>query len=196
MKTFKNKITVSQLSLLCEQYETMLEAKFTPNVAIRLVELCADIYGKVRTGGNPGPHSVWQVRRQLWSKMALIVLSENPGLQDSKSKMRPKEFFRVEHGTPKRKFAEEVIELHRTSRLSQRSMDDLTDRYWRVAVITLDEDKALSRIGARSRSYKTPESRWAAAGIEFADNAIDAMHQIEVEQIDEVTIKLLEDKDR
>jgi hypothetical protein len=45
-------------------------------------------------------------------------------------------------------------------------MAKLVERYWKLAVISLEEDKRLNKV-ARSKAFKTPEDRWAAAGIEF-----------------------------
>jgi hypothetical protein len=45
-------------------------------------------------------------------------------------------------------------------------MAELIEREYKLAVITLKQDRRLNRI-ARSKKFDTPEERWAAAGIEF-----------------------------
>ncbi len=45
-------------------------------------------------------------------------------------------------------------------------MQRLVERYWKLAVITLEEDQRLNKV-ARSKMYDTPEKRWSAAGINF-----------------------------
>ncbi len=45
-------------------------------------------------------------------------------------------------------------------------MAKLVKRYWKLAVITLEEDERLNKV-ARSKTFKTPEERWAAAGIKL-----------------------------
>ena len=42
----------------------------------------------------------------------------------------------------------------------------MVDRLWKLAVITLDEDRHLNKT-ARSLMFDTPEARWKAAGIKF-----------------------------
>jgi hypothetical protein len=39
------------------------------------------------------------------------------------------------------------------------TMAKLVKRYWKLAVITLEEDNRLNKV-ARSRAFKTPEARW------------------------------------
>jgi hypothetical protein len=45
-------------------------------------------------------------------------------------------------------------------------MARLTRRYWKLAVITLEEDFALNAI-AKNGPFNAPDLRWAAAGIKF-----------------------------
>lgn len=46
---------------------------------------------------------------------------------------------------------------------------DLIGKYWDIAYITKEEDQRLRDLGLRSKLMATPHERWAAAGIEFAD---------------------------
>ena len=69
-------------------------------------------------------------------------------------------------GTPRRAFARKVWSLYKNNELSETTMKKLVKRDYKLAVITVDEDRRLNRI-ARSKTFDTPEKRWAAAGITF-----------------------------
>jgi hypothetical protein len=49
-------------------------------------------------------------------------------------------------------------------------MNRLVRKYWRIAVITHEEDRKISR-----KWFKSPQERWAAAGIRFPKNSPNAM---------------------
>jgi len=134
-----------------------MAAGLTENLAIRTLELLADVYAKLHKGGSATPHHVSQV--PLWSKKAIQLRNTLP---DAK----PFQYLRVEHGTPRRAFAREVLSLYRKDRLTTRTMANLVQRSYRLAVITIEEDRALNKL-ARSKVLTTPEARWASAGIEF-----------------------------
>jgi hypothetical protein len=57
------------------------------------------------------------------------------------------------------------MELYKRDALTEKAMAALV-KFWKLAVITLDEDARLNGI-ARSRCFASPEERWDAAGIEF-----------------------------
>ncbi len=135
----------------------MIDAGVTENLAIRTLELFADVYAKVQVIGNASPHHVKHVK--LWPLKA-------KGLRLAIPDAKPRDYFRVEHGTPRRGFARKVLDLYPKNNLTTTTMDDLVEREYRLAVITLDEDRNLNRI-ARSTMFDTPEARWAKAGIEF-----------------------------
>ncbi len=149
----KNSITIDQLHVACRHGGEMIEAGVSPNFAIRTLELFADFYGKLKQGGNGAPHHPSQV--VLWSVKAKELRRTNPDAQ-----------LRVEHGTPRRYFALRVLELYKARELNTTAMDELVDRWYRLAVITLEEDRILNKM-ARSKVPDTPEKRWRAAGIEF-----------------------------
>ena len=112
---------------------------------------------------HPNGHPILDPRKQccgqLWSVEALKIREEYPNA-------KPRNHFRVEHGTPRRHFARLVLELYEQQELTQERLNALVGRYWKLAVISLEEDKRLNKI-ARSKMYDTPEERWAAASIEF-----------------------------
>ena len=87
-------------------------------------------------------------------------------LRDARPDAKPKDYFRVEHGTPQRGFARMVLALQRRNELTEDTATDLVKKFYKLAVITLEEDQQLNRI-ARSKVFDTPDARWAAAGIEF-----------------------------
>ena len=152
-----NAITIDQLNLACRHVEEMMAAGVTENMAIRTLEMFANGYANLLMGGNASPHHVTQV--DLWSVKAKKLRMKMP---DGK----PKDLFRVEHGTPRRAFARKVITLYKKGKLNETSMQKVVKRYWRLAVVTLEEDQCLNRV-ARSRMFGTPEKRWSAAGIKF-----------------------------
>ncbi len=150
----KNQPTIKQLLIMCRHIDEMIAEGVTMNHAIRLLELSTDVYAKLLTGGSASPHSAKQVK--LWSLAA----------EKFKSKASFGKYVRVEHGTPRRAFAHMILKLYHKQKLNKREMDKLVKKYWKLAVITLEEDRKLNKI-ARSKIYKTPELRWKAAGIHF-----------------------------
>lgn len=155
----KNAISLEQIEIACRHVHELKDAGVTENLAIRILEHFADVYAKLHTGGSATPHHVDQVK--LWSQEALKIRKDNP-------KAKPRDHFRVEHGTPKREFARLVLGLYAESKLNKGQLDELVERHWKLAVISLDEDKRLNAI-ARSKMHNTPEERWAAAGIIFPE---------------------------
>jgi hypothetical protein len=153
----KNAITVPQVKVVCRHVEEMIAAGVTENLAIRTLELFADVYAKFQVIGNTSPHHVNHVK--LWSVKARKIREAMP---DAK----PKDYFRVEHGTPRRGFARKILGLYQKNELNEHTMQGAVQRYYRLAVITLHEDQNLNKIG-RSKMFDTPEERWASAGIEF-----------------------------
>ena len=157
----KNRHTIEHLKVACRHVQELMAVGVTENHAIRTLELLSYFYAKLILEGPAAPHHVSQVPRAQWSLAAKKLLAENP---DAK----PRDHFRVEHGTPRRGFARMVLKLYEQGDLSEQAMRRLVDRYWKLAVITLDEDAVLARV-ARSMVYERPEERWHAAGIVFGD---------------------------
>jgi len=155
IKVSKNQPTLKHLNMACRHIEEMVKAGMTENHAIRLLELFADVYAKLKNGGSATPHSVSQVR--LWSVAARRWRRANPNA-------KPGSNLRVEHGTPRRQFAKLVLELYKANKLNKQRMDRLVKKRWKLAVITHEEDRRL----ARSSILKTPEERWREAGIHFS----------------------------
>lgn len=153
----KNKITIDQLRLACRHVGEMQKQGVTENLAIRTLELFANIYAKLSMGGRPSPDHVSHYT--LWSR-------EARRLKKKKSNGKPKDMFRVEHGTPRRAFARMVLDLYNKDRLNEKAMLKIVEDHWRVAVVTLKEDQRLNKI-ARSTVFPTPEERWAKSGIRF-----------------------------
>ncbi|MDP6781322.1 MAG: hypothetical protein QGH32_06175 [Alphaproteobacteria bacterium] len=153
----KNEITIEQLNLSCRHVDEMMAAGVTENFAIRILELFTDVYGKLHKGGSATPHHVDQV--ELWSAEAKKVREFTPNAE-------PNDHFVVEHGTPKRGFARMTMDLYRRGELNEKTMIQLVEDYWKLAVITIEENKRLNKL-ARSKVFKTPDERWAAAGIKF-----------------------------
>jgi hypothetical protein len=106
----KNKITIDQLLVACHHVEELREARVTENLAIRTLELFADVYAKLRVMGNANPNRASEVK--LWSKAALDLKKARPNA-------RANECFRVEHGTPRRAFARMVMDRYRDGALTE-----------------------------------------------------------------------------
>lgn len=153
----RNKPTIDHLILACRHVDELIAAGVTENLAIRTLELFADMYAKSVSGGSVSPHHVDQVK--LWSKAALKIRAANPSA-------KPRDHFRVEHGTPRRVFARRVMTLYRNNDLNEETMNTLVKKSWKLAVITLEEDAQLNKI-ARSLESESPEDRWALAKIIF-----------------------------
>jgi hypothetical protein len=138
----------------------MLKADITENFAIRLLEHFADSYARQLVGGS-GVTSPLHVRHvKLWSLDAKRMKAKYPD-------KRPMEFLRVEHGTPRRGFARRVLRLYYEKKLTAGNINELVKRYWKLAVITLEEDRRLNAMGLRSEIYASPNTRWAKAKIMF-----------------------------
>ena len=160
-KTSVNLITIPQLQLACRQYHQLLKAGISKNYAIRLLELFADQYARQYKGGA-GRFNVLRARDiPLWSKAARkykkgIVIG----------KLKPRDYVRVEHGTPRRSFADKILVLYKKKKLTEKHVNSLVDNKWELAVITLKEDARLNK-GFRTKALNTPRDRWRSVGIKF-----------------------------
>ena len=155
----KNRPTIEAIQLSCRHVIEHMDKGLSENWAIRLLEQQTNMYGKFRSLGYVAPDRVDQY--ELWSKAARKAMRATP-------KGKTGQFLRVEHGTPKRAFAREVLaEYKKSNKLTEEWMDQHCELKWKVAVITHEEDARLRKLGVRSKAYPTPEERWAAAGIEF-----------------------------
>jgi hypothetical protein len=153
----KNVPTIEQLKIACRNVIELTDAGMTENLAIRNLELYANIYAKFRIVGNANPDHVNQYT--LWSKAARAAWVAYP-------KRRVGDHLRVEHGTPRRQFARWILQAYKARKLTKKWLNELCDKRWKVAVVTHEEDKRLSRLG-RGRLFRTPRSRWKAAEIKF-----------------------------
>lgn len=150
-----NAITITQISVACRHFRELRDAGVTENLGIRILEHLVDVYAKLLTGGSATPHHVRQVSSTQWSIAALALRSKDPNAP-----------LRVEHGTPKRALARIIFQMWEQDRLTQAQLETLIYQRWKLAVITLEEDKRLNRL-ARSQMFATPDERWASAGISF-----------------------------
>ena len=140
--------------MACRHVDEMLKEGITENLAIRILELFVDVYSKLLNGGSATPHNAGQV--EYWSLAAHKVKNHRPYGK----------FVRVEHGAPRRGLARKVLDIYHKHKLDESEMNKLVKKHWKLAVITLEEDRRLNKI-ARSKMYKAPELRWKAAGIRF-----------------------------
>lgn len=99
-----------------------------------------------------------QTHVQLWSVAALRE-------KDPRQRI-------VEHGTPRRDFARLIVFRHYVDgKLTEQALNALMDTYYKVAVITKEEDRRLNQLKLRSKMMSTPEARWAAAKIELQNKS-------------------------
>jgi hypothetical protein len=75
----------------------------------------------------------------------------------------------IEHGTPKSEFVKLVYDVYLAGRLTEEVLISMMENLWKIAVITKEEDARLSGAGLRSKRLESPEARWAAVGIQFAE---------------------------
>lgn len=153
----KNKITISQSSLACQHVKEMRAAGISENLAIRTLELFVEVYSQLQVGSSASPYNVNKV--ELWSIDAKALKRRLP------SNAKPGRYFRIEHGTPRRTLARIVLDLHNDGKLTEKTMIPLVRKLYKVAVITLDEDKSLNKFAGQE--FKRPDDRWKAAGISF-----------------------------
>jgi hypothetical protein len=132
------------------------KSKMSDNFAIRHLEFLANNYAKHNALGRLSPDHADEYK--LWSKAALKAKRANPNRKYG-------EYLRVEHGTPRRRFAKMVYDTFQEGALNQKWMDKHCRALWRVAVITHEEDRRLNKL--KKREFDTPEERWAEAGIQF-----------------------------
>jgi hypothetical protein len=158
----KNRITIDQLSLACRHVDEMRAIGVSENLAIRTLETFADLYAKLALGGTASPHDAKKIPLSQWSVEAKKRKALYPSDPSGKH-------FRVEHGTPRRSFARDVMSIYALRGLNEQAMFDLAMKSWKLAVITLDEDRRLNKV-ARSRPASSPEERWRMAGIKFEEN--------------------------
>jgi hypothetical protein len=144
----KNRLTVEHLRIACRHVDELIAAGVTENLAIRTLELFSDVYAKMLNGGSATPHHVDQVKH--WSVAARKIREDNPHA-------RPKDHFRVEHGTPRRGFARKVLILYHDENLNEATMAAAVAQYWKLAVITLEEDIRLNKL-ARSTMFERPSA--------------------------------------
>lgn len=155
----KNRPSIEHLKIACRHVQELIAAGVTENHAIRTLELFSDVYAKMHSGGSATPHHANQVPRAQWSLAAKKLIEQNPTA-------KPRDHLRVEHGTPRRAFARMVMKLYENDSLNENEMAILVTQYWKLAVITLEEDQNLNK-KLRSKLFDTPEERWKAANILF-----------------------------
>lgn len=153
----KNAFTIEQIQIACRHVDELLGAGVTENLAIRNLEQFANCYAKFRLIGNVSPDKPEHF--PLWSKAARR-LNEGSATRLTGTQLR------CEHGTPRRQFARMILEQYRRGSLSETWLNDLCETRWKVAVITVEEDRRLNKV-ARSTLFEKPEDRWASVGIEF-----------------------------
>ena len=75
----------------------------------------------------------------------------------------------IEHGTPKSEFVKLVYDVYLAGKLTEDLLISMIENLWKIAVITKEEDARRSAAGLRSKRLESAEARWAAVGIQFAE---------------------------
>jgi len=160
----KNKPTTQQLELACKHVDEMQKAGMTLNHAIRLLELLTDMYAKT---GQEGKAKVWHVGDVPQNQWSIAARK----LRKLKPRVKAGSILRVEHGTPRRQFAKKILELYRKKRkITPRDIKSIIKKYWKMAVITHEEDRRITR-----QEFRTPQARWAFYRIRFSKNSPNAL---------------------
>jgi hypothetical protein len=152
----KNAPTLHQIKMTCRHVIELRKTGMTENIAIRLLEQLTNMYGKFRVLGHVSPDHADQFDH--WSKAARKAKAANP-------KGKHGLYLRVEHGTPRRDFAREVLATYKKAKLTKEWMDRHCKRKWKIAVITHEEDLRLNKL--KREIFSSPDKRWAAAKIKF-----------------------------
>ena len=163
-KRSKNDITIEQLNTACRHFYELIDLEVTENIAIRQPLKMVDIYAKMRVIGKCSVDKANEF--DYWSIEAEKVWKQAQ-LKDPKAKYGS--FVRIEHGTPRTQFTKIVLEKYDQNKtLTIKTMEDLIRNKWKVAVITKEEDARINANGdRRNPKNKSPEKRWADAGIKF-----------------------------
>jgi hypothetical protein len=159
----KNKPTIKHLKIACRHIDELMDAGVSENHAIRTLELLADVYGQTHLGGVPAVHHINRVPVNQWSLAARRARKKKP-------RAKPGTFLRVEHGTPRRTLARKIRELYKRRKLTAPEMAKLINKYWKLAVLTHEEDRRLRR----TKDFVSPQRRWAEAKISFPKNSPNA----------------------
>lgn len=159
-----NKPTIEQLNICCRHVDELIKAKMSKNLAIRTLELVADLYAMTIAGDKAGVWNVNKVPHNQWSLAAVRAKKQKPNANAGS-------YLRVEHGTPRREFAGKIRGLYQMKCLNKKTMAHRVKKYWKIAVITHIEDAKLGR----RKTFKNPQQRWYAAGIRFPKNSPNAL---------------------
>jgi len=103
-----------------------------------------------------GPYQ--NLKQKHWSKAAIGAYRKDKGAELEK-----------DHGTPARQMFRMALTLYREGRLDEEALLKLGRKYRKVAVLTREEHRRLSKNGDRSTLYRSPDERWAAHGITVVD---------------------------
>ena len=153
-----NSIKIEQITIAARCMEQLLKSGMTENMAIRHLEFLANVYAKFKTLRKVSVDHVDEFA--MWSAAAIRAKKENP-------EKKVGEYLRVEHGTPRRKFAKLVFMAFKEKKLTERWMNSHCKKLWKVAVVTHEEDKKLNKL--RKLDFVTPEARWTHVGIEIQE---------------------------
>jgi hypothetical protein len=122
-----NAPTFAQIKLACRRVIEMREAGITENIAIRQLELLANLWGKFRLLSHCSPDRADQF--EYWSRAARKAKVTHPNAAYGT-------YLRVEHGTPRRDFAREVLAAYKAGKLTAQWMDRHCTAKYKIAIVT------------------------------------------------------------
>jgi hypothetical protein len=134
------------------------DAGVTHNKVHREIMFRIDGANNARKGHYSGAKGFNKSTIDLWSAKALAAFKKDPTVK-----------LRVEHGSPRTPFAQRIFNLYLRDKLTEKLFNKMLDEHYKLAVITLEEDKRISANGHRSVMHDTPDMRWKAAGIKIVD---------------------------
>lgn len=158
----KNQYTAEQIGLVCRHVGEQCQAGISENFALRSLIVMVDAYAKLRKLGVANPDRADQF--ETWSVAAVELWKRK---KDEKPPPPFGRHLRNEHGYGKSAFARRVLKTYKDSggHLTEETMDSLVDKYWRVAVVTLYEDKRLNGRDRSNEGQRSAEERWKEADI-------------------------------
>ena len=161
-KSSKNRYTAKQIGLVCRHAREQCDSGISENFALRSLIVMVDAYAKLRKLGVANPDRADQF--ETWSAAAVELWNRK---KDEEPPPPFGRWLRNEHGYGKAAFARKVLETYkRDGGLTEKSMECLVDKYWRVAVVTIYEDRELNKRDRSNEGGRSAEERWKEAGIE------------------------------
>jgi hypothetical protein len=146
--------TLAQQKIMLEAVKQLEALGTSENAYYLLIDDWIDGYMRsLMHEFTAGPYHPLKTRH--WSRKAIEAYKN-----DKKSLLR------VAHGTAKRNISRLVFAHYKAGKLTEDTMLAIAQRYWKIAVLTKEENSRLDKV-ARSTMHDTPDERWALIGAEI-----------------------------